>query len=65
MVQDLICGKTLDWQSTFVLNYQGICDIPPVRLKKLYKEINDYFYQLHAQTEYPDKYIDDGIYADA
>jgi YHS domain-containing protein len=23
MVQDLICGKTLDWQSTVVLTYQG------------------------------------------
>lgn len=23
MVQDLICGKTLDWQSTVVLAYQG------------------------------------------
>jgi anaerobic magnesium-protoporphyrin IX monomethyl ester cyclase len=30
----------------FTEAYEGICDIPPLRLKELYKEINDYFYQL-------------------
>jgi len=32
-------------QVHFTEAYEGICDIPPVRLKELYKEINDYFYQ--------------------
>jgi radical SAM superfamily enzyme YgiQ (UPF0313 family) len=38
-------------QVHFTEAYEGICAIPPVRLKALYKEINDYFYQLHAQAE--------------
>ncbi|MBC8019034.1 MAG: hypothetical protein H7X83_11020, partial [Verrucomicrobia bacterium] len=52
-------------QVHFTEAYQGVCDIPPLRLKALYKEINDYFYQLHAQTECHDECIDDGVYADA
>jgi radical SAM superfamily enzyme YgiQ (UPF0313 family) len=57
-------------QVHFTEAYDGVCDIPPVRLKELYKEINDYFYQLHAQSEYheesfEDEFIDDGICADA
>lgn len=28
--------------------YAGICDIPPARLKELYREINDYFYRRSA-----------------
>lgn len=35
-------------QVHFTEAYEGICDIPPLRLKELYKEINDYFYQQHA-----------------
>ncbi|MGE5786194.1 MAG: B12-binding domain-containing radical SAM protein [Myxococcales bacterium] len=29
----------------FTEAYEGICEIPPGRLKELYREINDYFYQ--------------------
>lgn len=29
----------------FTKAYEGICDIPPDRLKELYKEINEYFYK--------------------
>lgn len=32
-------------QVHFTEAYEGICAIPPLRLKELYKEINDYFYQ--------------------
>lgn len=38
-------------QVHFTEAYEGVCDIPPARLKELYKEINDYFYQLHADSE--------------
>lgn len=31
-------------QVHFTEAYAGICDIPPVRLKELYREINQYFY---------------------
>jgi radical SAM superfamily enzyme YgiQ (UPF0313 family) len=33
-------------QVHFTEAYQGICDIPPLRLKELYKEINDYYYKV-------------------
>jgi len=52
-------------QVHFTEAYAGVCDIPPSRLKELYKEINDYFYRLHARSEHHDELIDDGIYADA
>jgi radical SAM superfamily enzyme YgiQ (UPF0313 family) len=71
LYEDLIAeGKIepyqLDFnQVHFTEAYEGICDIQPARLKDLYKEINDYFYQLHARSEYHDEFIDDGIYADA
>jgi anaerobic magnesium-protoporphyrin IX monomethyl ester cyclase len=71
LYEDLIAeGKIepyrLDFnQVHFTEAYQGICDIPPIRLKELYKEINDYFYHLHAQTECLEEFIDDGVYADA
>ncbi len=70
LYEDLIAeGKIepyrLDFnQVHFTEAYQGVCGIPPLRLKELYKEINDYFYRLHAQTESGDEIIDDGIYAD-
>lgn len=32
-------------QVHFTEAYAGICDIPPVRLKELYREINEYFYR--------------------
>ena len=37
-------------QVHFTEAYEGICDIPPLRLKELYKEINDYFYLQTAQV---------------
>jgi len=37
-------------QVHFTEAYEGVCDIQPKRLKELYKEINDYFYRLHAET---------------
>ena len=52
-------------QVHFTEAYEGVCDIQPARLKELYKEINDYFYQLHARSELHEEFIDDGIYADA
>ena len=56
----------LDFQQVhFTEAYEGICNIPPARLKDLYKEINDYFYQLHIQSELHEEFVDDGIYADA
>ena len=39
-------------QVHFTEAYAGICDILPARLKELYREINEYFYQRHA-TELP------------
>jgi anaerobic magnesium-protoporphyrin IX monomethyl ester cyclase len=36
-------------QVHFTEAYQGVCDIPPQRLKELYKEINDYFYRRASQ----------------
>ena len=39
-------------QVHFTEAYAGICDIRPARLKELYREINEYFYQRHA-TELP------------
>ncbi len=35
-------------QVRFTEAYEGVCDIPPVRLKELYREINDYFYRLNT-----------------
>ncbi len=32
-------------QVHFTEAYAGICDIPPIRLKELYQDINDYFYK--------------------
>jgi radical SAM superfamily enzyme YgiQ (UPF0313 family) len=52
-------------QVHFTEAYEGICDIQPSRLKELYKEINDYFYQLHARSELNEEFVDDGVYADA
>jgi radical SAM superfamily enzyme YgiQ (UPF0313 family) len=71
LYEDLIAeGKIepyrLDFnQVHFTEAYEGICSIKPARLKEMYKDINDYFYQLHAQSEFHDELIDDGIYADA
>lgn len=50
-------------QVHFTQAYDGVCDIPPTRLKELYKEINDYFYLRSATVH--DELVDDGIYADA
>ncbi|HEY5974235.1 MAG TPA: radical SAM protein [Geobacteraceae bacterium] len=56
LYQDLITeGKIepyrLDFnQVHFTEAYQGICAIPPARLKELYKEINDYFYRQSAEA---------------
>jgi len=33
-------------QVHFTEAYEGICDIPPTRLKELYREINEYFYRI-------------------
>jgi anaerobic magnesium-protoporphyrin IX monomethyl ester cyclase len=35
-------------QVHFTEAYEGICDIPPARLKELYREINDHFYRRDA-----------------
>ncbi|AGK98503.1 B12-binding domain-containing radical SAM protein [Clostridium pasteurianum] len=34
----------------FTKAYEGICEIPPKRLKELYKEINEYFYKKSKQA---------------
>jgi len=58
LYEDLIAeGKIkpyrLDFnQVHFTEAYEGICDIPPARLKELYKDINDHFYRLHVQDEH-------------
>jgi len=52
-------------QVHFTEAYTGVCAIPPVRLKELYKEINDYFYRLHSQAEYHEDSIDSGVSAAA
>jgi radical SAM superfamily enzyme YgiQ (UPF0313 family) len=58
LYEDLIAeGKIepyrLDFnQVHFTEAYQGVCDIPPARLKELYKEINDHFYRQHVQHEH-------------
>jgi len=52
-------------QVHFTEAYEGICDIPPVRLKELYKEINDYFYLQHAQSEAQGDRSDDVVSAGA
>ncbi len=51
LYEDLVAeGKIepyrLDYhQIHFTEAYGGICDIPPARLKKLYRELNEYFYR--------------------
>jgi len=52
-------------QVHFTEAYEGICAIPPVRLRELYKEINDYFYQLHAQSEFQEEPPDHELHAAA
>lgn len=43
---------TLDYRQVhFTEAYEGICEIPPPRLKELYREINDYFYARSCSTE--------------
>lgn len=34
----------------FTKAYEGICEIPPKRLKELYREINEYFYRKSKQA---------------
>lgn len=52
-------------QVHFTEAYEGICAIPPAQLKALYKEINDYFYQLHSEAEYQNTSSNNGISAAA
>ncbi|MBI1920994.1 MAG: B12-binding domain-containing radical SAM protein [Geobacter sp.] len=38
-------------QVHFTEAYAGICDIPPLRLKELYREINEYFYRKDSPVQ--------------